>query len=642
MQRYFKQGEDLEQDPTMKNIFRLSLKKPENIFALWRENGKLCTMTYGEAQRRVFPAAAALQERGFPPGACIGLKLKNCPEWGILFWAVLMAGYRPVMLDAAAGETYDAQVIGHTLAAALIAEDKTEAGIPVIAPEDLLNGDGVPVKRWANEIMFCSSGTSGERTVQVFGGESVTAQILAARVMPEYSGDIMYPDEDGPLRNLAILPFHHIFGFVAVFLWYTFFQKTIVYPESLAPSVVTSLAREAGVTHIFSVPLLWNGIAARCAGQAEAGGSFSARVLRLILRAAEEENPEKYLYRQKRIPDFVKKQVRQNIFGNKIRFLISGGSYVSPHTLRVINAMGYPLYNGYGLTEAGITSVELVPTAAARTAGNIGVPLTRVEYRITDGSLQLRSPQTAKGRMQLGRFIPAPAPDGWLDTGDVAREENGRLYVVGRKKEIIITAAGENIPPELLESELGTLEGIKNLCVLGLCMDDGEETVSLVLEPEGELSDISWRQIHKRITEANGKLPDYMRFKRVYLARQPIYTTNTLKTQRLRMKSDIEAGLFKLSELKLAGESGGLQYEVPVRLLEAVAAAFAEALSIDRGTVAYGADFMLDLHGDSLSYAELVTVLEERFGVIIPPEAYGSCFTVEAFGELFVRLGVRL
>lgn len=625
----------------MEHIFRLSFQKPENIFALWREDGKLRAMTYKEAHGKVFHAAAALQEQGFPPDACIGLKLRNRPEWGILFWAVLMAGYRPVMMDAQAGEAYDDQVIGHTQAAALIAEDNAGGQLPTVSPEDLLTGGGVPEKRWANEILFCSSGTSGERTVQVFGGENVTAQILAARVMPEYSGDIMYPDEEGPVRNLALLPFHHIFGFVAVFLWYTFFQKTIVYPESLAPSIVAALAREAGVTHIFSVPLMWNGIAARCVRQAEAGGSLAAFALRRVVRAAEEEDPDTFRRRLRAIPGFIKKQIRQNIFGDSIRFFISGGSYISPRTLRMLNAMGYPLYNGYGLTEAGITSVELVPTVTARTAGNIGVPLTRVEYRISDGSLCLRSPQIAKGSMRFGVFVPIHAPEGWLDTGDIAREEGGRLVVIGRKKEIIVTAAGENIPPELLESELGALDGIKNFCVLGLCMNGGEETVSLVLEPEGALSDTTWRQVHKQITDVNGKLPDYMRLRRVYLARQSVYTTNTLKIQRLRMKSDIENGLFPVSELKLTRGPGAMQFELPARLLFGIAEIFAKALAADRGDIAYDADFMLDLHGDSLSYAELVTLLEEHFGVKVPPEAYGSCLTVEAFGQLFIRLGVN-
>jgi long-subunit acyl-CoA synthetase (AMP-forming) len=570
MQRYYAQADELALEPTLAKIFALSCRKPDNIYALWPEGGQILSMTYGEMERKVAAAAAALAELALPQLSCVGLKLKNCPEWGVIFWAILAAGYCPLLMDAAANTAYDSQVIADSGAVLLIAESDPQAAIPWVNPRQLLAHASVDCGReWADEVMFSTSGTTGERTIQVFDGRNFQAQIESARLMPNYNNDIMYPDEAGPLRNLALLPLHHSFGFIAVFLWFTFFQKTIVYPLSVSPGHIRELARRTQVTHIFCVPLLWNGIAAFIRYQARHGARLQALLLRRILKIAAIADIPTYCAQQQKLPRLLLRQVQKRIFGNSVRFLISGGSFINCETLRLINALGYPLYNGFGLTEAGITSVELDPSLAMRVSGGIGVPLSNVEYQEEGGTLWIRSPQLARGEMRAGQFVPAAYRDGWLDSGDLVRLQYGataadsRYHICGRLKDLIITAAGENIAPDLIEAELGYIAGIKRYCVLGLPDQRHEEVVCLLLETEQEPDRDLWQNLRRQIAAANCKLPAYMRIKRILLAQQPLYLTNTMKVRRAALQQDIKNQLFPIMEIKLADTGHQLLQPIP-------------------------------------------------------------------------------
>ena len=77
-------------------------------------------------------------------------------------------------------------------------------------------------------------------------------------------------------------------------------------------------------------------------------------------------------------------KIKSMILGKHVRYCISGGGYLSNETSRAINGLGYPLYNGYGMTEVGVTSVELSPDVKQRLLGYIGKPLNGVEYKVNE------------------------------------------------------------------------------------------------------------------------------------------------------------------------------------------------------------------------------------------------------------------
>ncbi|MCH5152329.1 MAG: AMP-binding protein, partial [Clostridiales bacterium] len=143
------------------------------------------------------------------------------------------------------------------------------------------------------------------------------------------------------------------------------------------------------VTHIFAVPLLWHSLHREIMKQVktlddkqqrrfEKGVKLSLSVQNLF--------PNLGLKFAKRIF----REVQEKTFGPSVKFAISGGGYISDDALKIVNAIGYPLFNGYGSTEIGITSVELRSRPKYRLQASVGKPLPTVEYNIDNGVLLVR------------------------------------------------------------------------------------------------------------------------------------------------------------------------------------------------------------------------------------------------------------
>jgi long-chain acyl-CoA synthetase len=157
----------------------------------------------------------------------------------------------------------------------------------------------------------------------------------------------------------------------------------------------------------------------------------------------------------------------KDIFGGRIRLLISGGAAIDEKTARFIAAMEIPFLEGYGLTEAG--AAVSCSTPDTWRIGRIGHPLPDVELRIdADGELLVRSPGLMRGYWQ----DPAASDkaidlDGWLHTGDRAALVDGYVRILGRIKDILVLSNGENVTPTSVEAALQSHPLVLQACVLG-------------------------------------------------------------------------------------------------------------------------------------------------------------------------------
>ena len=242
VKRYFQAADRLmHTSRTVRDIFDIStLTFSKIVYAeYYDENGRHKEIRYEDFRSRcfVFASQIAALTRDLPKGSVVGLKLKNGPEWAMVFWGILMNGFVPFLMDArATGEASD-HFLEQAGAKAVIADDFHSYSLPRFTLSEL--NSQIPnytyEPTWENQVIFASSGTTGDAKLVVFDGENLCAQINAALEMPNTTSDIMYPPTMGNLKILAFIPFHHIFGFVAVFLWYTFFGKTLVFLHELAP-----------------------------------------------------------------------------------------------------------------------------------------------------------------------------------------------------------------------------------------------------------------------------------------------------------------------------------------------------------------------------------------------------------------------
>jgi len=623
----------------MEDIFFAVTKPHEKQVAVRYvdEDGKIKKYKYAMFRAHAYAHASVLSKILFekPKHKNIILKLPNSPRWGEVFWAILMAGYRPLLIDAKTTREATENLIQQGKALAIISEDAYTYSCLKISLDDILYGDKTysfsPV--WENEVIFCSSGTTGDVKMMIFNGENLVNQICCSLDMPEETLDIMYPKKYGKINILAMVPFHHIFGFVAVFLWYTFYGKTIVYPSSNAPNDILYISQKCNVSHIFSVPLFWDSIAKTINSKMALEGPEKVAFLDKMIgyNTGKLSAELAGLASNSKVISYVQKQ----LLGNHVRYCISGGGFLSNDTLTTINGLGYPLYNGYGMTEVGVTSVELSPEVVTRLKGRIGHPLHGVEYAIAENKELLIKSDTIHIKEIIGGVEKYTELDnGYFHTGDIVEcdAQNG-FYIKGRIKDIIVNADGENIFPDELEIFFKDLQKVTNLCVLGIAKKNTkDESVVLVLELDNQITEDELVDLQKTINEIN--LPHGVKIGHIYLSKNKLPVANNMKVKRYVIKKAIESGSdeFILINTKKEKKSfEGFDDQTINDILIPTREIFSKILILPLFKIDDAAHWVNDLGGDSMSYVELVRDLQERFNVVIPQELYGQLTCINDF-----------
>jgi long-chain acyl-CoA synthetase len=172
----------------------------------------------------------------------------------------------------------------------------------------------------------------------------------------------------------------------------------------------------------------------------------------------------------------------RNLFGGRIRQCVTGAAPIAREILEFFYACGIPVMEGYGMTET--STVATVNTPEEHRFGSVGKPLPGVEVKIADdGEVLIKGPNIFQGYYKNEQASAETLDQGWLHTGDLGRlDDDGFLYITGRKKDIIITAGGKNITPANLENGLKQNRWISQAVVVG---DKRPYLIALVtLDPE--------------------------------------------------------------------------------------------------------------------------------------------------------------
>ena len=233
-----------------------------------------------------------------------------------------------------------------------------------------------------------------------------------------------------------------------------------------------------------------------------------------------------------------------------LRFVAVGGGQVSTRLLQRAEALGLPVYEGYGLSECA--SVVCLNTPSARRLGTVGRPLPHAAVRIgEDGEVQVR------GARMLGYLGEAPladelatdgvVADGWLGTGDLGHLDDGFLVLHGRKKHQFVTAYGRNVNPEWVEAELVQQGAIAQAWVHGEAL---AENFAVIVPRRADCSDA---ELEAAVAAANAGLPDYARARRWLRAEAPFTPGNGFLTANGRLRRAALAAHY----LPCSGADGG-------------------------------------------------------------------------------------
>jgi len=645
LQTHFSLIDDLMRTSlSLKDVFNATFKWNDEIaFEYVNDHDNEVKVTYSAYRDHCYATAYLVNEKlhGIPANTAVGLKAENSHKWAPVFWALLMRGYCPVLLNTREGHDATAETLERAGCSAVITDDGYSYNLPTYTVDGIYSESAknasffrhVP-QNWEDKVFFCSSGTTGTPKILGFSGKNICHQISAARDLPRHTQDIMYPHSMGELKNLALLPFYHVFGFVAVFLWYTFFGRTLVFLSSPHPRQILAICKRLKVTHVFSVPLLWNEVA------------------RSIVHSMEQQREDKLVMFNKMVAyncneitkkeagngasAFTNRYLQNQLFGTQIRYCISGGGFISKDVLRTINGLGFPLYNGYGMTELGVTSVELSPDVKQRLHGSIGKPLHGIEYKIDDpdrrgiGELLVKTPQRYSFELEKGEIKAASFADEWFRTGDVVTCDSIGYHINGRIKDVIINENGENVFPDEIESYFRFLPYTKQICALATDGVNGNKVLTLVVETNGELSPKQRQEIEKKIRTINLSLPAFKRVLKIYITTAPIPVTSTSKVRRSLVKENLESSAYtKASGLKPPQQLNVDELtEKWVRKLQQIVGT---TLMIEPEKVYPSAHLIADLGCDSLLYTDIICKIEDEFEIQFAPHEFSTCNTIEEF-----------
>ena len=686
--RLFEKSGTMEK--TMSSIYEIMMSDfLESPASQWLDDsGAIVSVSFSELDENVKSMAVFLSKKlgGAQKGCFVGLSMDNSHLWQVCFWALLMAGYNPVLVDVNHKEDMVDYIIESAGVQTILGRETPglKNKIVQISLEKLKdqikpgNEKAAFAPQWANNLALCTSGTTATAKVLVFDGKAIVGQLDG--FYKTYIRDNRIASAPTPVKSLAFLPMHHVLGFITLCIAYPFLNTTIVFLKDRSPVSIQSACQKIGVTHMVSVPLLIN--------------NLKNGVLRKIRN--EEPKKEKLfnfllstsLFIQKIAPKtgdvFVRKHVTKSIikklFGDTFAWICVGGTHVPTDSLKFINGLGHVATIGYGMTECGIIAFEPGTVFNRRIDGTTGPLMHGFSSKIIDddgnetntGELLLKATSMHIGRMQKGVMIPADVDsDGWLHTGDIARYKKGSLIIEGRLKEVILNQSGENIYPDELEDQFDNLAMVNRYCILGL-NNKGNDEIALVVEIQDEAhNEQGLANISRDVHAVNSQLPVMKRINRVYVANELMPLANGIKVRRQKLKELLENNKFSVTVLQMGSSSvktgssvgsenatispgrrdmpPGHAAGVPIRyetkeglasndqflqIRDKVIQCFAKVLGTTHDKIGFDMRFIEDLGGDSLDSLGLLTMAEAEFGVLIEEADYYRCRTANDVSQL--------
>ncbi|HUS40881.1 MAG TPA: AMP-dependent synthetase/ligase [Pirellulales bacterium] len=442
---------------------------------LYPQGGRFHELTWGQLHERAGQVALRLTRLGVAPGDRVVQVSENSLEWLICDLGIMMSGGIHVPLHSTLAGPQILQQIQDCGARIVLLQDDIKARklqklareIPAdvklfthkkcswwlrrrlplhefFDPES--DGSRADVMRLQEEILSALKPNDLATILYTSGTTGEPKGVMLSH------GNLMF-DTDGTLEcfgtaeeelRLSFLPWSHIFARTCdIYTWIASGSKLAI--AECREKIMDNIA-ELKPTLINSVPYFYERI---YRGAADKGALEKPHLARRLL-------------------------------GGRIRLYCSGGARLPIHVAEWLQRQEIPLLEGYGLTET--SPVITMCTPELYTIGSVGCPLPGVDVRIAeDGEILTRGPHVMQGYYKKPEATKAVIQDGWFYTGDLGRlDDDGALWITGRKKEIIVLATGKNIAPIAIESRLTT----DPLIIQALVVGDNRKYLTALIVPD--------------------------------------------------------------------------------------------------------------------------------------------------------------
>ena len=555
----------------------IAYREYDSVAGSWRDH------EWQAIAKRTDRFRSALAHEGLNPGDRVAVLLPNCTDWVCFDMAAHSLGLVVVATYPHDSAVNNAFIVGHSDARVVIVDSLARwetlhpyrSEFPLlksvwVRSEDPIttSGTGYPSLKCLSDLLsgkfpipadyaaapaalatlIYTSGTTGQpKGVMLSHRALLWNAEAAAAFVPPRTDDVF----------LSILPLAHAF------------ERTVGYYLAMAGGAAVAYARSAQQIRedlltvrpsvLVGVPRLYERMYAAILAQVEGSALRSALLHRAKalgcrqFEATQHRGPTLDL--AARVAWFVLKRLIADrvmaSFGGRLRVAVSGGAPLDQSVAEFLVGLGLPVIEGYGLTEAA--PVVSGNAFEDNMPGSVGRPLNGVEVKLSDqGELLVRSPAVMMGywknQSQTERVLDAA---GWLATGDIGEIRDGRIFIRGRLKEIIVLSIGEKVNPNLVEAEIARDTLFDQVAVIG----DGRPFVSALvvlsiagwqrlakdndLDPEQPNAEPVKARILARMESLLTALPAYAKVRAVHLCLEPWTIDTGLLTPTLKVKREV-------------------------------------------------------------------------------------------------------
>ena len=531
----------------------------------------------------------------------VAIFFENRFEWVYAFYSAWLKNATVVPIDFMSSE-YDVSFILNDCKPEVIifsnqtAEICNRACSGLSYQIDKLNVDDILLKEFSGKVVFpkpdinktaiiiYTSGTTGSPKGVMLSFDNLLVNIEAVT-----EDVIVYEPSD---RVLVLLPLHHIFPLVGTVVAPLKIGATIVFSPSMAADDLMTTLQNHQITMIIGVPRFYSIIRKGIKEKIEKN-----KIAYLLFRIAEKKNS---LTISKKVFKSVHKK-----FGGNIKYMVSGGAALDKEVAKDLRTLGFEVLEGYGMTECAPMITFTKPGKVV--IGSAGQPLKTNEVRIVDGEIVNRGRNVMQGYYNRPEETKVIIKDGWLFTGDLGYlDEENRLFITGRKKEIIILSNGKNINPEEIEtkltkmsdviSEVGVFEKSDMLHALIYCNE-----ISLKQQGIDNVEEyLKWNVIDKY----NQEVTPYKKVMKFSVVQEPLPQTRLGKLKR-----------FLLPQLEIKDYSK--QEKIPEPVFQEYIL-IRDFIQQQKEISVYPTNHLeIDLGLDSLDKVNLQVFLEQTFGVMM-------------------------
>ncbi|MBN1296329.1 long-chain fatty acid--CoA ligase [bacterium] len=559
----------------------------------YRSQERWIDMTLNDVRERVYRCTAALLAAGCCKGDHVAIMSNNRPEWFLADLGTLCAGAATVPIYSTLKQDQVRYIVEQSESRFMFVEDREQLGkirhvlhdVPKLEKLIVFDPVGVILDNQVISFQeFLRDATGDHATI-----ENRVLQSLSAIQSDDLASIVYTSGTTGSPKGvmlshanfvsniqdlktvidinerdivLGILPLSHVLERCAGY--YTGFLASgsmYVFTESME-----TVARDMGEiqpTIIVAVPRLFEKIYIRVMDMVKNGSGFKKGVFNWALQTGRSYFLES---RSREVSVFLKQQYKlahrlvfkklHQRFGGRIKCFVSGGASLEPRIAQFFASIGITILEGYGLTET--SPVNSVNYMGATRLGSVGKPLSSVSIRLAaDGEILVKGPNVTRGYYRKPEETQELFDgEGWLKTGDIGRiDEDGFLWIIDRKKEIIVTSGGKNIAPQPIESMLTANPFISHAMLVG----DRRNYISALIVPNFDtlkawclktgLGDLTadqmvrteeiYHKIQAEVLEVMAVLPRYEQVKRTVLLSRPWTVEGGELTPTMKLKRHV-------------------------------------------------------------------------------------------------------